>query len=518
MCEKESFSLRKRIFPLYIILLIGLAVTFSFFILLHFKGANSVLVNGKPEVIPSLREWQGRIGTFTLTANSHIDVAPSYASALQDTAHVFRSDLFSVSGHLLPIINTDTTHPGDIFLTLNAGDATIGTEGYLFESSDEVTIRANTTQGVFYGTRTALQILLQDPARSHIVKGMARDYPQYKERGFLLDAGRKFFSLTELENYVKLMAWYKMNDFQLHFNDNAIGGGVGSGWMHSYAAFRLDSARFQGLAARDGSYSWQDMRELQNVARQHAVTITPEIDTPAHALAFTQYRPALANKQNKEFLDLTNPQTDVFMNSLWREFLPWFDTRQVDIGADEYLQSDADRYRQYINTYDTYMKQQGRSVRIWGSLSEMKSSIQVNTNVVVDVWDNVWANPVEMVKQGFSIINSNDNLLYIVPKAGYYHDYLDTRLLYEKWEPNIFDLANPRLNLQADDQHVLGAMFAEWNDKLGTVVSDADVYARVKPAAQTVSEKLWSTDQDITYDQFEQLAAQIGDAPGIYLS
>ena len=407
---------------------------------------------------------------------------------------------------------------GSGFLTLHADDAGIGTEGYLFDSNDAVTIRANTTQGVFYGTRTGLQILLQDPARSHIVKGMARDYPQYKERGFLLDAGRKFFSLTELENYVKLMSWYKMNDFQLHLNDNAIGGGVGPDWAHSYAAFRLDSPRFKGLAARDGSYTWQDMRELQDVARQHAVTITPEIDTPAHALAFTQYRPALANKQNKEFLYLTNPQTYAFMNSLWHEFLPWFDTRQVDIGADEYLLSDPERYRQYINTYDTYMKQQGRSVRIWGSLSEMKSPVQVNTNVVVDVWDNVWANPVEMAKQGFSIINSNDNLLYIVPKAGYYHDYLDTRLLYEKWEPNIFDLTNPQLNLRTDDHHVLGAMFAEWNDKLGTVVSDADVYARIKPAAQTVSEKLWSTDQDITYDQFEQLAVQIGDAPGIYLS
>ncbi len=63
------------------------------------------------------------------------------------------------------------------------------------------------------------------------------------------------------------------------------------------------------------------------------------------------------------------------------------------------------------------MKRQGRTIRIWGSLSEMKSPVQVNTDVVVDVWNNIWANPVEMVKQGFNIINSNDNLLYIVPKG-----------------------------------------------------------------------------------------------------
>ncbi len=479
-----------------------------------------MLVNGKPEVIPSLREWQGSTGSFTLTANSRIDVDPVYASALQDTLRVFRSDLFLVTGQTLPVINTHTFHSGDFFLTLNTTDARIGDEGYLFDVGDAVTLRAHTTQGILYGTRTALQLLLQDPARSHIVKGMARDYPQYKERGFMLDAARKFFSLTDLENYVKLLSWYKMNDFQIHLNDNEIGGGDGPNWMHNYAAFRLNSERFKGLAARDGSYSWQDMRELQDVARNYAVTITPEIDTPAHALAFTQYRPELANKQiSKDFLDLSNPQTYTFMNAIWNEFLPWFDTRQVGIGADEYLQNDADRYREYINMYDTYMQRQGRTVRIWASLSEMKSSVKVNTDVVMDVWNNTWANPVEMVKQGFNIINSNDKLLYIVPKAGYYQDYLNTRLLYEKWEPNIFDLGAPQMNLQADNPHVLGAMFAEWNDKLGGVVTSAEVFDRVRLAAQTVGEKVWSgSEQDITFDQFEQLASQIGDAPGIYLS
>ena len=502
------------------LILSGLVIVFAFFILLRLSGVDSVLVNGKPEVIPSLREWQGSTGSFELTSNARLDVDPAYAQSLQDTIRIFRSDLFSLTGHMLPVSNTDTPHSGDLFLTLNAADPHIGDEGYVLDVGDTVTLRANTTQGIFYGTRTVLQILIQDSAHSHIVKGIARDYPQYKERGFMLDVGRKFFSLGELENYVKLMSWYKMNDFQLHLNDNEIGVGDSPDWMHKYAAFRLNSDRFKGLAARDGSYTWEDMRELQDVARQYAITITPEIDTPAHALAFTQYRPAIANKQDsKELLDLKNPQSYTFMNAIWNEFLPWFDARQVSIGADEYQRNDADRYRQYINTYDAYLKRQGRTVRIWGSLSEMKSSVPVNTDVVVDVWNNNWANPVEMVKEGFNIINSNDNLLYIVPKAGYYHDYLDTRLLYEKWEPYIFDLTNFQRNLQADDHHVLGAMFAEWNDKLGSVVSNADVYARVRPATQTIGEKLWSgTNQDLPYDQFEQLAARIGDAPGIYLS
>src|SRR5260370_41274400 len=61
-------------------------------------------------------------------------------------------------------------------------------------------------------------------------------------------------------------------------------------------------------------------------------------------------------------------------------------------------------------------------------------------------------------------------------------------------------------------------MFAEWNDKLGSVVSDADVYERVKPAMQTLGDKMWSgTTAGMPYEQFQQLAQRIGEAPGTHL-
>ncbi len=95
---------------------------------------------------------------------------------------------------------------------------------------------------------------------------------------------------------------------------------------------------------------------------------------------------------------------------------------------------------------------------------------------------------------------------------------MDTRLLYEKWEPYIFDFSNQSLNLAPNDLHLSGAMFSVWNDKLGSVVTDADVYARVRPAMQTLGQKLWSgTTPGITYEQFQQLAGKIGEAPGTHL-
>ncbi len=509
----------KRLVTLCTILLFGMAIAITAFIALRLSGSIIIFANPAPSVIPSLHEWQGSSGSFTMSSASRIIVDPSYALQLQETALVFQNDLLEVTGDTLPVITSISSRPGDFFLSLRNSDPVIGNEGYLFKVGDSVVISANTSTGVFYGTRTALQILLQDPTRTHIAEGTARDYPTYRERGFMLDVGRKFFSLRFLEDYVKFMAWYKMNDFHLHLNDNEIDAGKSPDWMHKYAAFRLYSERFKGLAAKDGYYTKQDISELQTIAKEYAVTITPEIDAPAHALAFTQYRPDLASpNSSKEFLDLENPNTYIFLNAIWDEFLPWFDSTQVDIGVDEYAIKDAGRYREFINRYDAYLRHKGKTVRMWGGLSKMKSSIKVNTDIVIDVWDNLWANPVDMAKQGFQIINTNDKLLYIVPKAGYFHDYLDTKLLYEQWEPSIFDLSKQSLNLNPGDPHLLGGMFAEWNDKLGNVVSDADVHARVKPAMQTLGEKMWSgTTTGTTFEQFQQLAMIIGDAPGTHL-
>ncbi len=518
---------RKRVAAFYIGMLIGLVIIFTNLTpLRQFSVAIGAVflnpqggTNPAPPVIPALHEWHGDHGFFMLSGSSRIVVDPAYTAQLNGTAQVFQSDLAAVTRHTFPIVSTISPASGDFFLTLNNDDTGIGNEGYLFQVGDATVISAHTTTGIFYGTRTTLQILAQDPAKTYIPRGVARDYPDYGERGFMLDAGRKFFTLSALEDYVKFMAWYKMNDFHIHFNDNVPGGGDSSDWMHQYAAFRLNSPKFPGLAATDGSYTKQDILALEAVASKYHVTITPEIDMPAHDLAFTQYRPDLASQtSSKEFLDLSNPSTYTFLNSIWNEFIPWFSSKQVDIGADEYTPADADSYRQFINTYDTFLRSKGKTVRMWGSLSKMQSSVAVNTNITIDDWNNAWSNPVDMVNAGFSIINANDTLLYIVPRAGYYNDYLDTELIYERWTPNIFSLTDPTLNLQPGNSHLLGGMFSEWNDKLGSVVSDGDVYARVQPAMETVSQKLWNASNGgLNYDQFLQIALRVSTAPGTNL-
>jgi hexosaminidase len=514
----DSLVALKRIITFCAIALVVAVAVFAALNSVRLILPGSAAPNPAPHVIPALRQWRGKSGSFAIRAASRITLDPASAGQLTETARVFQADMAQVAGRTLPVVTTDSPDTGDFYLSLRTAATGLGDEGYVFDVNDTVSIYANTSTGVFYGTRTALQILAEDPQHATIPRGTAQDYPQYKERGFMLDVGRKFFPIQFLEDYVRFMAWFKMNDFHIHFNDNAFDVGKTAGWMQGYAAFRLNSNSFPGLAAKDGSYTEADIRALEDVAHQYDVTITPEIDAPSHDLALTQYRPDLASpSSDKEFLNLGDPATFTFLNSLWDTFLPWFDAPQVSIGADEYTAGDPNTYRAFINTYDAYLKAKGKTIHVWGSLSLMGGSLKVNSDVVMELWDNQWQNPVDTVRQGYDVINANDSLLYIVPRSTDFHDYLDTQLLYDKWEPNIFDLNNPSMNLAPNDPHLLGGEFAEWNDNYASITI-ADVHSRVKPAMPVIAEKLWSGPATpLPYSQFMQLAGQLGTGPGTHL-
>ncbi|MCG1027177.1 family 20 glycosylhydrolase [Virgibacillus halodenitrificans] len=476
--------------------------------------------NAKPKVIPSLQEWSGSEGFFTLSEDSRIIVDLDGKEKLMNTANVFQKDLKEMTGSNLPIETAKTPAEGDFFLTLTEEkDQTIGDEGYHFVVENAVTIRANTKTGVFYGTRTALQILVQDPTKKKLPNGTAKDYPKYGERGFMLDVGRKYFPMEFLKDYAKVMAWYKMNDFQLHLNDNAIFKDNDRSHWDKYSAFRMESDTYPKLTAEDGHYSKAEFRELQDLAEVNGLMITPEFDTPSHSLALTKLRPDLVHPDLPvDHLDITRQETVDFIKSVWDEYYDLFSTETVHIGADEFYRNDKEMsnvYRNFINTLNDQAKSNNKKVRAWGGLSYYKGDVVVDKDVTFNIWNVGWYNPNEAVNSGYNIINSDDGLLYIVPKAGYYHDYLDTKWLYNNWEPTIF---SGGIALEENNEQVLGGMFALWNDMLGKKVSISDAHDRISKAMPTLAEKMWRGHSDeTTFSQFQELTSEIGVAPGTNL-
>ncbi|NSL88553.1 family 20 glycosylhydrolase [Chitinophaga sp. Mgbs1] len=473
--------------------------------------------NTAPGVIPALREWYGGKGSYQLAAGTSLVIDPVYAAALLPGVTAFQQDLQLLTGGTRYQVRKGKPGKGDIYFTLSSPDTSVGEEGYLMQITDRITIQAPHHKGAFWATRTILQILEQDAQHRHIPQGITRDYPKYAVRSFVLDAGRKFFSIDFLRHYVKFMSYYKMNDFHIHLNDNGFAKFFGDNWDSTYAAFRLENTTYPGLTAKDGAYSKREFIALQALADSFAVNIIPEIDVPAHSLAFTRVEPQTASlTYGRDHLNLDSASYRMIDN-VFREYLqgpePVFKGAEVHIGTDEYAKKEAEKFRAFTDHYIRFVESFGKKVRMWGSLTHARGNTPVKSaGVTMNAWYNGYAAPRDMIRQGYDLISTPDGWLYIVPAAGYYYDYLDIQRLYNKWEPNMigdvtFPMGHPQIK---------GGAFAVWNDHPGNGITARDVHDRVFPAMQVLAEKMWNGHTErSSYNTFRPIALQLGEGPGL---
>lgn len=474
-------------------------------------------VNPKPFVVPELKQWTGKDGNFTPGKDTRI-VCTSQNPELLRIARMFADDYQQMFGQTLSVAQGKATS-GDFVLSLSA-DKKLGEEGYAIKITDRVVISAPTPTGLYWSTRTLLQLAEQNQERS-LPQGTIRDYPDYPLRGFMIDCGRKFIPMAYLQDLVKIMAYYKMNTLQVHLNDNGFKQYFEHNWDKTYAAFRLESETYPGLTARDGSYSKKEFIDFQNQAASNFVEIIPEIDVPAHSLALTHYKPEIGSKEyGMDHLDLFKPETYEFVDALFKEYLegdnPVFVGKRVHIGTDEYSNAKKDvveKFRAFTDHYIRFVEGFGKQAVVWGALSHAKGDTPVKSeNVVMNAWYNGYADPATMIKDGYQLISIPDGLVYIVPKAGYYYDYLNEPYLYKEWTPAhigkaVFDEKHPS---------ILGGMFAIWNDHVGNGISVKDIHHRIFSPLQTLSVKMWTGAQTgIPYETFNEKRALLSEAPGV---
>ena len=474
-------------------------------------------VNPKPFVVPELKQWTGKDGNFTPGKDTRI-VCTSQNPELLRIARMFADDYQQMFGQTLTVAQGKATS-GDFVLSLSA-DKKLGDEVYAIKLTDRVAISAPTPTGLYWSTRTLLQLAEQNQERS-LPQGTIRDYPDYPLRGFMIDCGRKFIPMAYLQDLVKIMAYYKMNTLQVHLNDNGFKQYFEHNWDKTYAAFRLESETYPGLTARDGSYSKKEFIDFQKQAASNFVEIIPEIDVPAHSLALTHYKPEIGSKEyGMDHLDLFKPETYEFVDALFKEYLegdnPVFVGKRVHIGTDEYSNAKKDvveKFRAFTDHYIRFVEGFGKQAVVWGALSHAKGDTPVKSeNVVMNAWYNGYADPATMIKDGYQLISIPDGLVYIVPKAGYYYDYLNEPYLYKEWTPAhigkaVFDEKHPS---------ILGGMFAIWNDHVGNGISVKDIHHRIFSPLQTLSVKMWTGAQTgIPYETFNEKRALLSEAPGV---
>ncbi len=490
------------------------------------------LPEGIDGVLPSVAEWRSGQGYFSLREKARIIVDTDSRPPEKDGGQPQEADkqaLWDIAALLNERLgknwyfHTELTvckgteadlKSGDIYLGYAKEENGLGKEGYTCDITDKCVIKAEAATGIRWGTVTLMQLLFANTGKN-APQGQIRDYPLYEVRGFGIDVARKPVSLDTLYRIMETMSWYKMNDLTIHLNDNEILATSGltdslQQAMTAESAFRLESDVL-GVQTAEGAqtpqeyaYSKEEFAQFIATAKTYGVTVVPEIDTPAHSLEITKRYPEYALRTANESvdqIDLANDKAVTFVENIWREAMDeekgaFRDAEIVNIGMDEYY-GDGEQYRQYLNRINDLVQEKGKTVRVWGSLSNMSGTAKPSAdNLQMNIWSTKWADPLEMYEEGYSLINMQNNHLYIIPGGGY--DRLDGRDLYENWVPNRFYDYNRRQTVPAYSPQMLGAVYMIWNDMCGRLdvgICEYDLYERFLEPLGVMAVRLWGAEK-----------------------
>lgn len=220
-------------------------------------------------------------------------------------------------------------------------------------TSQRIEIRATSGAGLFYGMQTLLQLMQPAGTGSYsVVSVEIEDTPRFAYRGLMLDVSRHFSTKEFIKKQIDALAYYKINRLHLHLTDAA-------GWrleikkyplLTDFAAWRTDPTwkkwwnggrkylRYDEPGASGGYYTQDDIREILEYARQHYITMIPEIEMPSHSEEVLAAYPQLSCSgepyKNSDFC-VGNEETFTFLENVLTEVMELFPSEYIHVGGDE---------------------------------------------------------------------------------------------------------------------------------------------------------------------------------------
>jgi hexosaminidase len=364
-------------------------------------------------------------------------------------------------------------------------------------------------RGMFWGTRTLLQELLIANG-STLRPGSVTDAPAYATRGFMLDAGRKWYTASFLKEFCTFASFFKISEFHYHSSDNyPLNRGRNETWNEVFSHFSLypeNDTELQGLIERKNeTLSRAEFEDFQMHCAQRGVTVIPEIEAPGHALAITKWKPELALAK-KDLLNLSHPEAIPTVKAIWAEFLPWFQTKEIHIGADEYDSELADDYINFVNEMAEFVNRtSGKRIRIWGT-HEPSNNFSINKDIIIQHWQYGQSDPVQLQNDGYHIINSEDWWAYMSLKndhspilpATYPQFYNVTRTINFanvpgwQWDPALYNPVNSTQQLEPGASGNKGATLAAWSDNGPDATTQLEAYYAMREGIPVMAARAWS--------------------------
>jgi hexosaminidase len=492
-------------------------------------------------IIPAPQKCERRDGVFRLDASLRIVADP----ASRQTAQWLAERLRRATGYPMPVATSRTgkAAAGTILLTTQDADAALGQEGYVLTvAPGSVVVRAPEPAGVFYGMQSLLQLLPPEVFSAVVATNAAwrmpcveiQDQPRFPWRGLMLDVSRHFFTKTEVEQLLDLLALHKINTFHWHLVDDqgwrieikkypkltqvgAWRDGVGFGFGKSVTTNYGPDGRYGGF------YTQDEIREVVAYAAARHIAIVPEIEMPGHSTAALAAYPQFSCTGGPFKMELQggvfhgvycagNDQTFAFLQDVLTEVFALFPGKYIHIGGDEAPKDDWEKCAKcqarmkmeglkdekelqsyFIRRIGEFVNSKGRTLIGW---SEIREGGLARNAALMD-----WiGGAVEGAGEGHDVVMS--------PTAHCYLDYYQSQN--HSAEPRagggylpltkVYSFEPVPANLPAQFQgHILGAQGNLWTEYIPTV---KQMQYMIFPRECAMAEVAWSPKEARNWDDF----------------
>jgi hexosaminidase len=478
-------------------------------------------------VVPAPARVEADAGApFTFTAATVVVVpaggAPGGAAAARVGA-ALATLLRPSTGFPLPVSAAAGPAPaGAVVLRLD-GAAELGEEGYtLAVGADSVRLTAARPAGLFRGVQTLRQLLPAGvEAEQSVIRaavpwtvpaGRIADRPRYAWRGGMLDVARHFFTVDEVEQYVDLLALYKLNVLHLHLSDD-------QGWRVQVDA-RPRLAAVGGASevggGAGGFYTKADYARIVRYAADRFVTVVPEVDMPAHThAALAAYpelscsRPMPAERPNARpglytgirvgwsALCPDRPATYAFVEDVVRELAAMTPGPYLHVGGDEVAALTRPQYAAFMERVQEIVARHGKTPVGWDEIGRAR----LRPGAVAQIWRADTA--MLAARQGARLVLSPANKTYLdmkyTPATELGHrwaGFIELRTAYD-WDPATFFPGLP-------EAQVLGVEAPLWTE---TVRNLAAAQYLLLPRLPALAEVGWTPAAGRGWEDFRRRLA-----------
>lgn len=327
-------------------------------------------------------------------------------------------------------------------------------EGYVLKiNADSAVLIASTHTGLYHGLQTVRQLTFEENGEQFVAGCTIADWPAFKIRGFMQDAGRNYMPLPMLKEQIEVMAAYKYNFFHFHLTDNP--------------AWRLGSKRYPQLNSAASMSRWpgkyytrEDFLEIIQFCSDRFITVIPEMDVPGHCAAFRKAF-AIDSMSDPRVKPILLDLVDELCSLVPAEKMPY-----LHLGTDEVWHKSEQAEPGVLSALMERARAHGREVIVW----RPGQKVDNDQTSITQLWSAAGSR-----KVGHPYIDSRLNYLnHLDPLAGVAQLFFD------------------RICGQAQgDSLALGGILCCWNDNNVSQPGDILEQNPVYPGLVTYSESCW---------------------------